>query len=704
MVEENLQQVEVQAASLEEGKEIGSRELGVYPDQVEVEVLEEGKKAGLFGKPKPYRLRVFVKELTSKESALPEEAASPESQEPEGEEVELDELSAECGIYTFTSKGLYITVFPPIMGEKEVDFVPALEEVNRYGFHNPDLDALGDAVKKPGEKFRIGPTQPRKVLLRKSITVEEPKSSYFSYHFKNDGVYAVLHPVEERPVHLEKVIEELTVQGVAEVDTDALAVCAQSAPGEEVRIAPPQSEAVKKDFQVDIQISSDEMQATVSVTPPFGGKEAAKEDIQKAIADRGVAVEVENEQLDEVLESAKLFKTSLRLRGIRSTPGKDARVENLFGKKEKTELSEAEDGRVDYRELGIVENVTKGHALVQKIPPELGMPGKTVTGKDLPPSPGKDIQLKAGKGAKVTEDGMQIVAEIDGCPVIQEGKVSVLPVYQVPGNVDFSTGNIDFVGNVVIKGNVTSGFTVKAAGNIEISGNVEDAVVQAGGKVIIRGGVYGRGKGLVSAAEELQVGSVQNGNIRCKGVLKVGEALMHSQISAGKKIIVGGRKGLIVGGKIQAGEEVKCRTIGSYMATPTEIEVGINPELRDELKTLENQIHQDQDNLSKSQHAIESLKELQKQVGDLPQTKKELLLKLTRTQFQLMAQLKQGVAKKQQMEEQLGTQTQGKVAAADIIYPGVKISIKRGVLLINEEMKYVTLYEKNDEVKVGTFR
>ncbi len=296
------------------------------------------------------------------------------------------------------------------------------------------------------------------------------------------------------------------------------------------------------------------------------------------------------------------------------------------------------------------------------------------------------------------------MADIDGCPAVVKEKVVVDPVYTVPGNVDFKTGNIEFIGAVMIKGNVTSGFTVKAGGDVNILGNVEEAIIEASGKINIIGGAYGRGKTFISAVQDVTVKFVENVTIKSKTNVKIGEAAMHSNITAGKKIIVSGKKGLIVGGKATAVEEVKAKNIGNHIATPTEIEVGVNPELREELKNLEKKTEIDQDNLNKAQNAIEALKNLQKQQGDLPPAKKELLLKLTRTQFQLMAQIKAAVEKKAQLEEAAKENIAAKVSAADKMYPGVKITIKQATLLISDEIKFVTLFEKNGEVKVGTYR
>ena len=67
-------------------------------------------------------------------------------------------------------------------------------------------------------------------------------------------------------------------------------------------------------------------------------------------------------------------------------------------------------------------------------------------------------------------------------------KISVLNVYHVPGNVGYATGNIDFAGSVVIRGDIENGFVVKAEGDVTVGGNVEGGSIYADGNITIRGG------------------------------------------------------------------------------------------------------------------------------------------------------------------------------------------------------------------------
>lgn len=621
------------------------------------------------------------------------------------EELEIveKEWNGEFGIYSLTKEGVYLTIVSP-----EANFAQVFEEANSYKIKNLDIDAIGKAVTNIGKKFLIAPAQQIILEKKERISIKEPRGGFTLYEFAPEGVYLTLHSVAGEKLDLTKLLTEIKSLRLVNVDMDALKMCVERV-GERFLIAPLQPADVLKDGEVEIKISADEMEAEIIISPPFGGNPVDIEKLKSALLKHNVVVGIEEEELWELLEAGKTYIATLKIKGIPPTPGEDAKIEYLFHTEpEKTGPEIREDGRVDYRSISVIESVQKGAPLVQKIPPTFGKPGKTVTGKEVPAVKGKDIDLKfiAGKGTVLSEDGLQILADIAGRPAIVNNRVCVLPVYEVRGDVDFKVGNIDFIGNVVVGGNVTSGFSIKSGGDIEIFGNVDEGVfIEAAGKVVIKGNIYGKGKTNIVAGGDILTRFVNAATLKAKGNIKIMEAAMDSTLIAGKKVLVeGGKKGLIVGGLVRAGEEVRAITIGNAYATLTEIEVGINPELREELKNLEEKISQDQDNLNKTQNAIESLKQLQKQLGELPPAKKELLLKLTRVQFQLMGQLKTNVEKKLQLEESLKQSISARVAVADTVYPGVKITIKRAITFIKEEMKFVTFYEKDEQIKVGSYR
>ncbi|MFO7820027.1 MAG: FapA family protein, partial [Halanaerobacter sp.] len=63
--------------------------------------------------------------------------------------------------------------------------------------------------------------------------------------------------------------------------------------------------------------------------------------------------------------------------------------------------------------------------------------------------------------------------------------------YVIEGNVDNRVGNIDFDGNVIVKGDVKENFKIRARGKIEVAGNVNQALLEANDGIIVHGSTIG---------------------------------------------------------------------------------------------------------------------------------------------------------------------------------------------------------------------
>jgi uncharacterized protein (DUF342 family) len=230
-----------------------------------------------------------------------------------------------------------------------------------------------------------------------------------------------------------------------------------------------------------------------------------------------------------------------------------------------------------------------------------------------------------GKGAAFNPANKdEVIAEADGQVIVKDNRISVMSIYEVPGDVDFSTGNIDFVGTVTIRGDVKDGFKVYAGEDLIIQGVVEAAELKAGGKLTIGGGLSGSDRAEVSCQGDANIKYIRNARVEVGGNLTVGQAVMHSKVTVGKKITVAGKKGVIVGGQVIAGEEVNAASMGSNFATPTEVIVGEMVGVRDEVQKLENEIKTATENLEKTKKGMLFLKDLStKMGGNLPPEKKD---------------------------------------------------------------------------------
>ncbi len=358
---------------------------------------------------------------------------------------------------------------------------------------------------------------------------------------------------------------------------------------------------------------------------------------------------------------------------------------------------------MDYRDVKSIQNVKKGQALAKKMPATNGVPGMTVTGKEIAAEPGKEVKFIFGKGVESAVGNPELyVAANDGQVIYKENKLQVLAIYEIPGDLDMSIGNIDFVGSLIIHGNVGE-FKVYAGEDIIIDGVADGTEIKAGGKVTVKGGIIGK-KAHVVAQGEVTTKYIRNAYVETEANIIVSEAAMHSTLIAGGKIAVVGAKGLIVGGTIVAGHEISARTIGSNLATPTDLEVGETPKMREEMQKAASELKNLEDQLDKTKKGIMFLKDLSsKSGGNLQPDKRDLLAKLTRTQFKLLTEQKKWEEVKNKIElkaKEMQTTKRGKVSCMGLVYTGVKITINKVSRSITDEMKYSSFVEKNHEIQV----
>lgn len=168
-----------------------------------------------------------------------------------------------------------------------------------------------------------------------------------------------------------------------------------------------------------------------------------------------------------------------------------ARVELYFPNDPLVRREAWEDDRVDLLGLFQVPSVRPGELLAEKIPPQEGRPGRTVTGQEIPVPPARDLALHAGPGALVDESGLRVYAARGGRPCFSGGIVRVLPQYVVAGSVDANTGHVEFDGDVVVQGDVGESMRVAAAGKVTVSGGREPRQGRPGAPFLLRAAFRG---------------------------------------------------------------------------------------------------------------------------------------------------------------------------------------------------------------------
>ena len=523
----------------------------------------------------------------------------------------------------------------------------------------------------------------------------------FELTYGSDGVYLTVNRVFGVTIEETEILNEIRRKKIHNFNAAIISEAVKRALGRPVKIADKQ-EQEKIDAFVEIITKPDKMTAYIKISAPDGGgKPAGLQEIAYQLKQSGVIFGIKEDVVHTLVKEPIYGQNILIAEGMAPINGKSGEVKFMVDIHKDRKPIIMEDGSVNYRDLDYIESVQKGQKLCDITEPTPGINGKNVVGTVLKAVNGKPAKMVRGRNVYMSEDGLSLFSEIDGQVMYMDGKLSVFATYEVPDDVDNSTGNINFIGNTSIRGNVLSGFVVEVGGNVEVFGVVEGATIKAGGNIILRRGMTGNGKGRLIAGGDIVAKYIENSIVEAANDIKA-EAIMHSDIKCGNRLELGGRKGLLVGGVAKVGKEIEAKVIGSYMATTTTIEVGVDPHIRERYKFIRTDIIKMEESTKKAYQAIVLLKKLEG-ANMLTEDKKEILDKSVRSKLYFdscIAQYKEEIA---ELEERLQQEVKGKVMVSDYVYQGTRVSIGSATMHIKETLQHCTLYKDGVDVRIGPY-
>jgi uncharacterized protein (DUF342 family) len=528
-----------------------------------------------------------------------------------------------------------------------------------------------------------------------------------------EGVFLKVIPPEGKGKRVSEsaALAALAARQVAKFDQALTADTVKQAAAVYVRVGAVEL-APGKNATAAVSITDQEMKAYITLNPPGpGGCDLMAESIIDFLRANGVVYGLREKELREFADRPQYRESFLAAEGIKPINGRDASLQyNFETEQSNVRLREGVDGKVDFKDLNIIQNVVEGQPLARKIAAETGVAGKTVTGKLVPAKSGRDISMPLGKNVHQSEDGCTIIADMNGQVLVAAGKINVEPIYTVQGNVDTKTGNIIFLGTVIINGNVDDGFSVKAAGNIEVNGIVEKAELDAEGDIIVHKGITGRSSGGIRAGRSLWARFIENAVVEAGSMVVVSDGIVNSQVDAARCIICQGKRAHIVGGRLRATEEINAKMIGSPTSgTETVCEVGFDPKGKAQLDKLLDEKAAAEKEKEEVLLNLQTLAAIKKQRKSLPEDKEAYMRELLERRKVLLETLEHidgAIEKKQEFLSTVGSRS--RVSASGKVYPGVKIVIrdirenvrteyKAATFLLEGGMVRVTKYEEPDE-------
>ena len=529
-------------------------------------------------------------------------------------------------------------------------------------------------------------------------------TSSANIEIRPDGLYLVINNIEGADkITRKQVLDLLELFGVKDVSFDTIQEIFQSTDLYIERKVSENKNITTKNEEVKVEIAKDRMSASITFFPAVGeGKPASEADIMEALAKANIKWGIDLSEVKRLAES-HVHDISYKIASAQAPiDGKNGYLDFGFDPNEKKDASPKllDNGYVDFRSLNLIELVEKGQRLIRIIPPEEGVNGTDVTGNVIPYKRGNPApRVTKGKGVATNEDENEMIAETSGQVTYINKKLAVNPLLEIQGDVGPSTGNVEFNGAVIIRGNVASGYSVTAEGDVDIYGTVEASKIESGGNVFMFSGVQGGDKGEIIAGGDIMTKFAEGCTLKA-GRNIVANSIMHSNVYCAGSLMLDGKNGNLVGGIINVGEYVKAKTIGSSMATSTDIIVGNNPEKLEEYNKLVVEYEQKVAEFDKMNNLLQKLIE-EHNAGKTNAEKKNLLLKSLQVKAHLKNELQKLEELLTEMKQSLETQ-RGVIYAYDVIRSGVKVTIGNATMFIRDDLQNALLRNEGSKIVISS--
>ncbi|WP_092138936.1 DUF342 domain-containing protein [Cupriavidus sp. YR651] len=444
------------------------------------------------------------------------------------------------------------------------------------------------------------------------------------------------------------------------------------------------------DGAFELEITADKLSLLLTLMPPEGGRPIAVEDIAAAAASMNVVALLDMAAIGVALEAGSCEGREIA-RGVAAVPGEAARFDSLVQPRKPVQV-ENEDDRVDLRDLGSLLLVNPGTALMRRTPAKQGKDGMDVLGKAIPAEVMVDTPYAADlTGVAVDPNNPNLLlAVIAGSPRVMPNGVIVSPVVDVEA-VDLHSGNVNFDGSLRVSGDIRTGMTVRVTGDVVVSGTIEAARVEAGGDVIVKGGIIGKAEtahggdpndiASVRTKGAVHARYIQNAVVEAATEVIVESGIRQSDVSAGERVVVGTPtgQGSISGGRTRALLAVNTAILGAPAGSATTVQVGLNPFADEQKAEVEGRRRKVLEEQAKLQQLVAFFaKNPERAVGDIREKARATMYKINRDLFELDAEIAR-------LAEQIKPSNEAVIAVSRRIHGGVTLQVGHKVLKVMED-------------------
>ena len=460
--------------------------------------------------------------------------------------------------------------------------------------------------------------------------------------------------------------------------------------------------------QFRVRVSDHEMHAYLDVVPPVGGADSATvNDVLTECRNQGIVYGVKKEEISRAIEKAAADRMAVNdvliAEGEEAVDGNDGRIELKVKIASGNKFMIREDGSVDYNEQDLITNVEKGQLIaVVTRSTEGRKEGYTVKGEIILAKRGHGVEISVGDNIREEKlEGLTRYYSLINGQLLTDGKrLSVEPVLTIDGDVGPQTGNINFDGIVLVKGNVNDNYHIKAKKSITIHGNVGSALLSSDGDVTVMNGVVGKGKGRLSARGNISVKFAENAVLLAGGDVNIRRAVLNCKIIAGNRIVCTKEKGQIIGSELKARHGINVKILGNDSEHKMDVFAGSDFFIEHKLRELNLERQKYEDAYKKIVLLLDKLENVRAAHGDLPEKLRKLFIDARKKKTLLGIAIGKLNESEQKYLVKFSQIFDAEVNIYETLYPGVRIYFGKNFYEPEQAKSRVKIYYNSEYEKI----
>ena len=449
-------------------------------------------------------------------------------------------------------------------------------------------------------------------------------------------------------------------------------------------------------------ISDDCMSASVNIAIPNEGETIEVEDIAQYLRANGVLAGVLYSEIERIIKEKVYLKDVVVAKGKSLIETQNGYYEFLFSTGEIKHPTIRSDGSVDYQSMSVIQSVSPGDVLAVYHPSVPGSSGLDVKNREIRCKPAKDLPPIKGSGFEVSFDGNTYKATMEGRVEYDNFKLHVRDMYELRKDLDLVIGRVDFRGDVIIHGNVRTGTFIRATKSVTVEGSVEAATIIAEGDIVLKKGMQGGGKARLISNSNIYANFIEFAEVKAKGNIEA-NIILNSTVSAGKSVVVSGRRGAIIGGINYSVGPMSAAHAGNNAEIRTVLASGISEEYDKRHHLLTEKAESARSSIRKTKNEIEQIRDVR--ITNDPKDVKDAKISQLQRRLKRDERLLEHVENElKEIENTMSLGSEAMVSIDDTVNPGVTVRIDDKELKINNRMQHVKFFRPagSSEIEVKT--